>query len=58
MLSKVHGIGLLRLSMDLATGTAGVLLALGAVLHDHRLHLPLLAPVRTPQTPSPTGAGL
>jgi serine/threonine protein kinase len=52
------GIGLLRLSMDLATGTAGVLLALGAVLHDHRPHLPLLAPVRTPQTPSPTGAGL
>src|SRR5262249_5913948 len=28
------GTGLLRLSMDLATGTAGVLLAIGAALHD------------------------
>jgi tRNA A-37 threonylcarbamoyl transferase component Bud32 len=56
------GGGLLRLSMDLATGTAGVLLALGAVLHDEPVHLPLLAPrrraaVREPQTPAPTGAG-
>lgn len=33
---------LLRLSMDLATGTAGVLLALGAALHDEPVHLPFL----------------
>jgi hypothetical protein len=57
------GVGLLRLSMDLATGTAGVLLALGSVLHDQPVHLPLLAPTRRPvapetQTPAPTGAGL
>lgn len=63
------GNGLLRLSMDLATGTAGVLLALGSVLHDEPVHAPLLAPtghraatrvataVATPQTPAPTGAG-
>jgi hypothetical protein len=53
------GTALLRLSMDLATGTAGVLLAVGAALHDGPVHLPLLAPVRrtTPQTPAPTGAG-
>lgn len=35
---------LLRLSMDLATGSAGVLLALGAVLHDERVDLPLFGP--------------
>ncbi|GGK15957.1 serine/threonine protein kinase [Pilimelia terevasa] len=34
---------LLRLSMDLATGTAGVLLAIGAAQHDRPVHLPLLA---------------
>ncbi|MCA1682516.1 MAG: class III lanthionine synthetase LanKC [Actinobacteria bacterium] len=34
---------LLRLSMDLATGTAGVLLALGAALHDQPVELPFLA---------------
>ncbi len=41
---------LLRLSMDLATGTAGVLLALGAALHDAPAHLPFLGgrPVRGP----------
>jgi tRNA A-37 threonylcarbamoyl transferase component Bud32 len=33
---------LLRLSMDLATGTAGVLLALGAALHDEPVGLPFL----------------
>jgi tRNA A-37 threonylcarbamoyl transferase component Bud32 len=33
---------LLRLSMDLATGTAGVLLGLGAALHDEPVHLPFL----------------
>ena len=36
---------LLRLSMDLATGSAGVLLALGAALHDEPVHLPFLGPV-------------
>ena len=37
---------LLRLSMDLATGTAGVLLALGSALHDEPVHLPFLGPAR------------
>jgi hypothetical protein len=36
---------LLRLSMDLATGSAGVLLALGAALHSTPVQLPLLDPV-------------
>jgi hypothetical protein len=35
---------LLRLSMDLATGTAGVLLAVGAACHEDSARLPLLAP--------------
>jgi hypothetical protein len=35
---------LLRLSMDLATGTAGVLFALGAALHDRPVYLPFLEP--------------
>ncbi|MFD8754776.1 class III lanthionine synthetase LanKC [Kitasatospora sp. NPDC059577] len=39
---------LLRLSMDLATGSAGVLFALGAALGDTRVHLPFLGPARTP----------
>jgi hypothetical protein len=49
--------------MDLATGTAGILLALGSVLHDQPVHLPLLTPTRrpttasAPQTPAPKGAG-
>jgi hypothetical protein len=30
--------------MDLATGTAGALLAIGAVLHPEPVHLPFLAP--------------
>ncbi len=47
------GTALRRLSMDLATGTAGVLLALGAALHDAPVHAPLLAP----QTPALAGAG-
>jgi tRNA A-37 threonylcarbamoyl transferase component Bud32 len=59
------GSGLMRLSMDLGTGTAGVLLALGAVLHDQPVHAPLLAPFRVPvsgrseppQTPAPAGVG-
>jgi len=33
---------LLRLSMDLATGTAGVLLGLGSALHEDPVHLPFL----------------
>jgi len=36
------GEGLMRLSMDLATGTAGVLLAVGAALADGPVRLPLL----------------
>jgi serine/threonine protein kinase len=36
---------LLRLSMDLGTGTAGVLLGLGAALHDEPVHLPFLGAV-------------
>ncbi|HLL69201.1 MAG TPA: class III lanthionine synthetase LanKC [Micromonosporaceae bacterium] len=36
---------LLRLSMDLGTGTAGVLLAIGAALHDGPVSLPFLPPV-------------
>jgi tRNA A-37 threonylcarbamoyl transferase component Bud32 len=34
---------LLRLSMDLATGNAGVLLAVGAAMHPEPVHLPFLA---------------
>jgi hypothetical protein len=53
---------LLRLSMDLATGTAGVLLALGAVLHDEPVTLPFLAPALPPGGPAdprlPEGATL
>jgi Protein kinase domain len=50
---------LLRLSMDLATGTAGVLLAIGAARHEQPVHLPLLprAGRRAPQTPAPLGRG-
>ncbi|NUR29315.1 MAG: protein kinase/lanthionine synthetase C family protein [Catenulispora sp.] len=59
------GTGLLRLSMDLATGTAGVLLALGSALHDQPVQAPLLPltaarptpAAATPQAPVPTGAG-
>ena len=52
------GTGLLRLSMDLATGTAGVLLALGAALHDRPVHAPLLGLAGSPlKTPAPSGAG-
>lgn len=35
---------LLRLSMDLSTGTAGVLFAVGAALHDAPVALPFLGP--------------
>lgn len=34
---------MMRLSMDLATGTAGVLLAVGAALHDETVALPFLS---------------
>lgn len=60
------GTALLRLSMDLATGTAGVLLAAGTVLHDEPVAVPLLVPTKTasthfpsstPQTPASLGAG-
>jgi serine/threonine protein kinase len=63
------GTRLLRLSMDLATGTAGVLLAIGAALHGEPVNAPLLAPTRrqpgaaTPAapeaspSPAPAGAG-
>jgi len=36
---------LMRLSMDLGTGTAGALLALGAALDDGPAHLPFLGPL-------------
>jgi hypothetical protein len=50
------GENLLRLSMDLGTGTAGVLLALGAALHDQPVHLPFLtAPERPARTLAGTG---
>jgi len=40
-----------RLSADLATGSAGVLLALGSVLQDSPVHLPFLGPVTGPGIP-------
>jgi tRNA A-37 threonylcarbamoyl transferase component Bud32 len=46
---------LLRLSMDLATGTAGVLLAVGAALHPEPVHLPFLtAPLPVPAKAGPS----
>lgn len=39
---------MMRLSMDLSTGTAGCLLALGSALHDTPVHLPFLPPPRRP----------
>jgi len=44
------GVQSLRLSMDLATGSAGVLLALGAALHDERVDLPLFGPGQADST--------
>lgn len=35
----------MRLSMDLAEGTAGVLLAVGAALADEPVYLPFLEPL-------------
>ncbi|MEA2138121.1 MAG: putative SapB synthase [Solirubrobacteraceae bacterium] len=44
---------LLRLSMDLATGTAGVLFAAGTALHDEQVQLPFLGARRAdPLAPS------
>ncbi|MFB9252688.1 class III lanthionine synthetase LanKC [Sphaerisporangium melleum] len=49
---------LLRLSMDLATGTAGILLALGTVLHDRPVAIPLISPPGAPAGPAdPTSTG-
>jgi Protein kinase domain/Lanthionine synthetase C-like protein len=48
---------LLRLSMDLASGAAGVLLALGAAVHEHPVGLPFLTEPRQPpphDAPVPT----
>src|SRR5260370_42239540 len=45
------GENLLRMSMDLGTGTAGVLLALGAARHDDPVHLPFLAAPELPARP-------
>jgi hypothetical protein len=46
---------LLRLSMDLATGNAGVLLAVGAALHPEPVHLPFLAaPLSVPAEAGPS----
>ncbi|MFE3177900.1 class III lanthionine synthetase LanKC [Amycolatopsis sp. NPDC059090] len=42
---------LLRLSMDFATGTAGVLFALGSVLHGDPVRLPFLAGPESPDAP-------
>jgi hypothetical protein len=44
---------LMRLSMDLASGTAGVLLAVGSALHDAPVHLPFLEPPGPPRASSP-----
>jgi hypothetical protein len=43
---------LLRLSMDLATGSAGVLLALGSALHERPVSLPFLGPPQWSESPS------
>ncbi|MFF1381034.1 class III lanthionine synthetase LanKC [Streptomyces sp. NPDC058308] len=48
---------MLRLSMDLHTGTAGCLLALAGALGDGGAHLPFLPPLRQPQTRSRDSAG-
>jgi hypothetical protein len=50
---------LLRLSMDLASGAAGVLLALGAAVHDHPVGLPFLCePRQLPPHDAPVPAVL
>ncbi|MFE4258848.1 class III lanthionine synthetase LanKC [Streptomyces sp. NPDC056883] len=50
---------MMRLSMDLSTGTAGVLLALGSAAPGGRAHLPFLPPLReraAAPEPAPSGA--
>jgi hypothetical protein len=50
---------LLRLSMDLASGAAGVLLALGAAVHEHPIGLPFLyEPRQFPPHDAPVPARL
>ena len=50
---------LLRLSMDLASGAAGVLLALGAAVHEHPVGLPFLCESRQlPPHDAPVPAAL
>ncbi|MEV0256610.1 class III lanthionine synthetase LanKC [Streptomyces sp. NPDC050732] len=48
---------MLRLSMDLHTGTAGCLLALAGALGDGSAHVPFLPPLRRPQSRSRVTAG-
>ncbi|MFE0171896.1 class III lanthionine synthetase LanKC [Streptomyces sp. NPDC059002] len=48
---------MLRLSMDLHTGTAGCLLALATALGDTGAHVPFLPPLRRPQSRSRDSAG-
>ncbi|WP_306338381.1 class III lanthionine synthetase LanKC [Streptomyces sp. KL118A] len=48
---------MLRLSMDLHTGTAGCLLALAGALGDGGAHVPFLPPLRRPQSRSRLTAG-
>jgi predicted Ser/Thr protein kinase len=48
---------LLRLSMDLATGTAGALLALGAAQHGSPVSLPFLPPTAAPDVAAVADAG-
>ncbi|MEU1332131.1 class III lanthionine synthetase LanKC [Streptomyces sp. NPDC005865] len=48
---------MLRLSMDLHTGTAGCLLAVAGALGDGTAHVPFLPPLRRPQTRSRDIAG-
>ncbi|MFF9056397.1 class III lanthionine synthetase LanKC [Streptomyces erythrochromogenes] len=50
---------MMRLSMDLTTGTAGALLALGSAAPGGRAHLPFLPPLRrgaAAHQPAPSGA--
>ncbi|WP_327685813.1 class III lanthionine synthetase LanKC [Streptomyces sp. NBC_00467] len=49
---------MMRLSMDLSTGTAGCLLALAAAQGDHHAHLPFLPPLRRPQNRPDSGPSL
>ncbi|MDG4865958.1 lantipeptide synthetase, partial [Streptomyces sp. T-3] len=48
---------MMRLSMDLATGTAGCLLALGAALGDRPAQLPFLPPLTHEAAPEPVPPG-